>query len=100
MVLEANNEGPKFKLDTLWDKVQHPEGWFFRSDHLPYARLGIPSLMYTTWLHPDYHTPKDNAEGIDYEKLKKMADWMFRTGWKVANTAQRPNREVNFKLER
>ena len=100
MALAANNEGPKFKLDTLWDKVTHPEGWFFRSDHLPYARLGIPSLMYTTLLHPDYHTPMDNAANIDYDKLKKMADWMYRTGWKVANAAKRPARDANFKLER
>ncbi|WP_373511260.1 M28 family metallopeptidase [Persicitalea sp.] len=100
MVLAANNEGPKFKLDTEWDKASHPEGWFFRSDHLPYARLGIPSLMYTTLLHPDYHTPQDNAGNIDYPKLKKMADWMYRTGWKVANADKRPAREPNFKLER
>lgn len=100
MVLDANNEGPKFKLDTLWDKVEHPEYWFFRSDHLPYARLGIPSLMYTTLLHVDYHTPKDNAANIDYGKLKKMTDWMYRTGWKAANTQQRPDRVPNFKLER
>jgi len=100
MVLDANNEGPKFKLDTLWDKVEHPEYWFFRSDHLPYARLGIPSLMYTTLLHTDYHTPKDNAANIDYAKLKKMTDWMYRTGWKVANASQRPGRVTNFKLER
>lgn len=100
MVLDANNEGPKFKLDTLWDKVEHPEGWYFRSDHLPYARLGIPSLMYTTLLHSEYHTPKDNAANIDYPKLKKMADWMYRTGWKAANATQRPGRVTNFKLER
>jgi hypothetical protein len=100
MALAANKEGPKFKLDTLWDKVTHPEGWFFRSDHLPYARLGIPSLMYTTLLHPDYHTPMDNAANIDYDKLKKMADWMYRTGWKVANATKRPARDANFKLER
>ncbi|QJP34683.1 M28 family peptidase [Nonlabens sp. Ci31] len=100
MVLEANNEGPKFKLDSLWDRADHPEGWFFRSDHLPYARLGIPSLMYTTLLHPDYHTPKDNAANIDYTKLKKMTEWMYRTGWKVANAAQRPDRVPDFKLER
>lgn len=100
MALAANKEGPKFKLDTLWDKVTHPEGWFFRSDHLPYARLGIPSLMYTTLLHPDYHTPMDNAANIDYDKLKKMADWMYRTGWKVANAAKRPATDANFKLER
>ena len=100
MALEANNEGPKFKLDTLWDKPTHVEGWYFRSDHLPYARLGIPSLMYTTLLHPDYHTPLDNAQNIDYDKLKKMADWMYRTGWKVANATERPAKDANFKLER
>jgi hypothetical protein len=100
MVLAANREGPAFKLDTSWDKATHVEGWYFRSDHLPYARLGIPSLMYTTLLHPDYHTPGDNAQNINYSKLKKMADWMYRTGYKVANAPQRPNREPGFKLER
>jgi Zn-dependent M28 family amino/carboxypeptidase len=100
MALEANKEGPAFKLDTLWDKPTHPEGWYFRSDHLPYARVGIPALMYTTLLHPDYHTPLDNAANIDYAKLKKMADWMYRTGWKVANAQKRPALDTGFKLER
>ena len=100
MAMAANNEGPKFKLDTLWDKVTHVEGWYFRSDHLPYARVGIPSLMYTTLLHPDYHTPQDNAENIDYPKLKRMTEWMYRTGWKVANAAVRPALDAGFKLER
>ena len=100
MALAANKEGPKFKLDETWDEVTHIEGWYFRSDHLPYARLGIPALMYTTLLHPDYHTPQDNAENINYPKLKKMADWMYRTGWKVANADKRPATDVGFKLER
>lgn len=100
MALDANAEGPKFKLDTLWDKTTHPEGWYFRSDHLPYARAGIPALMYTTLLHPDYHTPMDNAANIDFNKLKKMSDWMYRTGWKVANAPKRPATDLNFKLER
>ena len=100
MALAANKEGPNFKLDTTWDNVNHIEGWYFRSDHLPYARLGIPSIMYTTLLHPDYHTPQDNAENINYPKLKKMADWMYRTGWKAANAGTRPATDRNFKLER
>jgi hypothetical protein len=100
MGMAANNEGPKFKLDTLWDKVDHIEGWYFRSDHLPYARAGIPSLFFTTLLHPDYHTPMDDASRIDYKKLKRMTDWMYRTGWKVANTDKRPQPEPDFKLER
>ncbi len=100
MAMEANNEGPKFKLDTLWDKVQHPEGWYFRSDHLPYARAGIPAIFYTTLLHPDYHTPLDQPERIDVGKLTRVTEWMYRTGWKVANTAKRPAVEAGFKLER
>lgn len=100
MALDANKEGPGFKLDTLWDKPEHAEGWYFRSDHLPYARLGIPSLMYSTLLHPDYHTPMDNAANIDYAKLKKMAEWMYRTGWKVANASKRPAADKGFTLER
>jgi hypothetical protein len=100
LILAANNEGPKFKLDTSYDKVTHIEGWYFRSDHLPYARLGIPAVMYTTLLHEDYHTPLDNAENINYPKLKKMADWMYRSAWKVANVAKRPATDTDFKLER
>ena len=56
--------------------------------------------MYTSLLHEDYHTPLDNAENINYPKLKKMADWMYRSGWKVANIAKRPSTDANFKLER
>ena len=100
MAMEANNEGPKFKLDTLWDKPSHVEGWYFRSDHLPYARAGFPAIFYTTLLHPDYHTPMDDAEHIDYAKLKRMTEWMYRTGWKVANAANRPRVDEGFKLER
>ncbi|WP_375418340.1 M28 family peptidase [uncultured Hymenobacter sp.] len=98
--LAANQAGPKFKLDTEWDKATHPEGWYFRSDHLPYARLGIPAIMYTSLLHVDYHTPRDEPTRINYPKLTGMTRWMYLTGWAVANRAQRPAPEPGFKLER
>jgi Zn-dependent M28 family amino/carboxypeptidase len=100
MALQANQEGPRFKLDTLWDKPEHVEGWYFRSDHLPYARAGYPALFYTTLLHPDYHTPLDEAKTIDLKKLKRMTEWMYRTGWMVANAPKRPTVDPGFKLER
>ncbi|MDB5197134.1 MAG: family peptidase [Flaviaesturariibacter sp.] len=100
MALQANAEGPRFKLDTLWDKPEHVEGWYFRSDHLPYARAGVPAIMYTTLLHPDYHTPMDEAAAIDIKKLRNMTEWMYRTGWKVANAQRRPAMDAGFKLER
>ncbi len=100
MALEANTEGPKFKLDTLWDKVTHVEGWYFRSDHLSYARAGYPAIFYSTLLHPLYHTPMDEPKIINISKLRRMAEWMYRTGWKVANTSKRPALDPGFQLER
>jgi hypothetical protein len=98
--LRANAELTHFKLDTLWDRPTHPEGWYFRSDHLPYARAGIPAVMFSTLLHPDYHTPRDNPDRINIPKLAKMTKWMYATGWIVANAAQRPDAVPGFKLER
>ena len=98
--LAANARTGKFVIDTLWDRPTHPEGWYFRSDHLPYARLGVPSLMYSTNLHPDYHTAGDIPERIDYAKLLRMAKWMYLTGWYAANAATRPALDAGFKLER
>ena len=98
--LAANEEGPRFKLDTLYDKASHIEGWYFRSDHLPYARAGIPALFFTSLLHPDYHTPLDEASRIDTQKITRIAQWMYRTGWTLSNNSSRPALDPDFKLER
>ena len=100
MAFAANAQTAKFVIDTLWDRPTHPEGWYFRSDHLPYARLGIPAIEYSTLLHPDYHTPRDKPSAIDVAKLTRVARWMDRTGWLVANAKDRPALEPGFKLER
>jgi hypothetical protein len=100
MALKANALTGKFALDSIWDRPTHPEGWYFRSDHLPYARLNVPALMYSTNLHDDYHTPRDNPGRIDYPKLTRMAQWMYLTGWLVATAPERPKLDPGFKLER
>ena len=90
MALSANESITKFNLDFSWDAEDHPENWYFRSDHLPYAEANIPAIFFTTLLHPDYHTPFDSPDKIDYTKLTKMTKWMYETGWRVADTAKRP----------
>jgi hypothetical protein len=97
---KANDEGPKFDLDKLWDRPEHPEYFYFRSDHLPYARKGISSVFFTSVLHSQYHTPMDEAENIDYVKLHKMTEWIYRTGWILSNDANRPKTLPDVKLER
>ena len=100
MALRANALTGKFQLDSIWDRPTHPEGWYFRSDHLPYARLNVPAVEYSTNLHADYHTPRDKPSAIDYPKLTRMTRWMYLTGWFVATTPKRPTVDPGFKLER
>ena len=100
MALRANELTGRFVLDSTWDRPTHPEGWYFRSDHVPYARLGVPAMMYSTNLHNDYHTTRDTPQNINYPKLTRMTQWMYLTGWLVANAAARPALDAGFQLER
>jgi hypothetical protein len=88
--MKANSDITHFKVDFSWDDPKQPEGWYFRSDHASYAAIGIPSIFFTSLLHPDYHTPKDEPAGIVIEKLTKMTQWMYATGWLVAQAPERP----------
>ena len=98
MAIDANASAPRFVIDSLWDRPNHPEGWYFRSDHVPYAERNVPSLFFSSNLHSDYHTPRDKPENIDYPKLTRMTQWMYLTGWLAANAAQRPALDPGFVL--
>jgi Zn-dependent M28 family amino/carboxypeptidase len=100
MAHQANQAVTQFEVDSSWDEPTHREGWYYRSDHLPYARVGIPALFFSTLLHPDYHTPFDNPDRIDIAKLTKMTKWMYATGRAVAERDARPAVDPAFKLER
>jgi hypothetical protein len=100
MAHAANKAVSQFEVDSSWDDPNHREGWYYRSDHLPYARAGIPALFFTTLLHPDYHTPFDNPDRIDIPKLTRMTKWMYATGRTVAEADKAPAVDPAFKLDR
>ncbi len=83
---QANKDVTHFIVDNSWDEVSHPENWYNRSDHASYAHVGIPALFFSSNLHPDYHTPRDEASRINYPKLLKMTQWIYATGWLVSES--------------
>jgi Zn-dependent M28 family amino/carboxypeptidase len=95
MALDANARITSFVIDSTWDRPDHPENWYNRSDHRSYARADVPSLFFTTLLHPDYHTPLDVPERIDTNKLARMSQWIYATGWTAANSPQRPRLDAS-----
>ncbi len=98
IALDANRAVSKFVVDSSWDRPNHPEGWYFRSDHVPYAERSVPSLFFSTNLHSDYHTPRDEPKNINYPKLTRMTQWMYMTGWIVGNASARPAVDQGFVL--
>ncbi len=66
---------------------------FSGSDHFPFYRKGIPVLFFFTGLHSDYHKPSDDFEFIDFDKLLKVSQAGFLTGFKVAASPVRLEKE-------
>lgn len=85
MALAANARVARFVVDSSWDRPSHPEFFFRRSDHWPYAQKNVPVAYFSALLHADYHTPRDDPERIDYGKLTRMTRWMYATGWAAAS---------------
>ena len=49
-----------------------------RSDNWPFLEHGIPAVFLTTGLHPDYHTPADDTDRIDFAKLERITELACR----------------------
>jgi hypothetical protein len=61
-----------------------------RSDHWPFLQRGIPGVWVLTGLHPDYHTPQDRPERINYEKMERIARLVHQMSWDLAQQDGRP----------
>ncbi|MFA5417357.1 MAG: M20/M25/M40 family metallo-hydrolase [Bacteroidales bacterium] len=53
-----------------------PEG-YGSSDHASFYGAGVPVLFFFTGAHQDYHTPFDDADGINYEGEKAILDYVY-----------------------
>lgn len=79
-----------FVFNREWDSPTHPEHIYERSDHYNYAQKGIPIVFFTSGLHDDYHTVSDEVSKIDFPKMSRVGELIFRTGQAVGNRVSRP----------
>ncbi len=72
-------------------KFDEPIDWanynniYGRSDHINYARQGIPIAFFFTGLHGDYHQRSDEAEFIDYPHYAKITNYLKNLTVEVGN---------------
>lgn len=53
-------------------KIKQVKSGFGGSDHMPFYFKQIPDLFLHTGLHPDYHTPADDANKINYQGMANI----------------------------
>jgi Zn-dependent M28 family amino/carboxypeptidase len=85
----VNNEYLKLVYNYKYDDPRDPERFFYRSDHIHYARKGIPIIFYFTGVHEDYHQPGDEVSKIDFGKFQKITRSIFATFWEIAEMSTR-----------
>ena len=72
---------------------------FSRSDHYNFYRKDVPSLFFFTGIHKDYHTPRDEADLINYNGLKLISDLAEKVIDNAANRSDRLEFRALPKLE-
>jgi hypothetical protein len=66
------------------------EGMFGRSDHANFAKMGVPIAFFFTGLHRDYHETTDTPDKIHYEKLLRIATWVYDLAFELGTQSGRP----------
>jgi len=72
----------KFDSTVAWSGYNNLYG---RSDHINYARAGVPIAFFFTGLHGDYHQVSDEPEFIDYPHYTKITSYIRDLTVEVAN---------------
>jgi Zn-dependent M28 family amino/carboxypeptidase len=67
-----------------YNDLNHSGQYFYRSDHISFARKDIPVLYYSTGIHRDYHLVTDEEALLDYDKFLKMTRFCYKAGFNVA----------------
>ena len=86
---ETNADTARLKFDYKYNDENHPEQFYYRSDHYNYAKHGVPIIFYFTGVHRDYHKTTDDVDKIDFEKMERITRMIFALGWRVANLDHR-----------
>jgi len=80
LVTRANNLSEKESLELIFNCDITPD-----SDHYPFLKAKVPTLMLHTGLHPDYHRPSDDAHLINIEGIEPVLVVTLQVLLQVAN---------------
>lgn len=87
--------GINFGFDYRYSNLTHPQRVYFRSDHYPFLRFGIPAVWIFCGFTFDYHTQRDVPELIDYNKFLKATKLVYLSAFDIGNRKNLLRLDVN-----
>jgi hypothetical protein len=87
--------GINFGFDYRYSNLTHPLRVYFRSDHYPFLRFGIPAVWIFCGFTHDYHTSRDLPEFIDYRKFTRATKLVYLAALDIANMPRLLKLDVN-----
>lgn len=72
-LMKVNDETEKLQLST-----NDPEAYIMRSDQYNFLKKDIPVVMFTDYGNGHYHKPTDDAHRLQYGKLTRLANMIYR----------------------
>jgi len=89
--IERANAGIGLALKKVLDN--NSSNLLRRSDQWPFLQTGVPAVWFHTGLHPDYHTPQDRPEKVNYSKMERIVRLVHQASWDLAQQPDRPRLE-------
>jgi hypothetical protein len=88
--VEQANQHVGLALTYKWDQ-DNALNIFQRGDQFPFAIRDVPAVWWFTGFHPDYHQPSDTVEKINFEKMQRILQLAYLTGWSFADASTPPH---------
>lgn len=62
---------------------------YVASDHRNFYEKGIPSVLFTTGMHRDYHTVRDTPDKLDYPQMAQLVEYVYAMAQTIADKDER-----------
>lgn len=82
-IQEKNVEEYGLKMSFNYRGQENPTGG---SDYTAFTQNGVPIIAVMAAMHPEYHTPADHVELVNWEKMLEIIKLGFLTTWDIANS--------------
>jgi len=95
---KMNDQYTHFRLDYKYEDPNHPDRFYSRSDHYPYNLFGVPAVWLFCGTTPDYHTPNDTIDRVDYQKMLNATKLTYLVCCDIGNKPELLKLDANPKI--